>query len=62
MQMAAMECGDLEGCLLTSIDLLFCGSAFQQRTGRPRKYEEFTNNWNYLSAESALSLEKLRAI
>ena len=38
-EMAAMEYGDLEGCLATNITSPFCESVVRQRAGRPRKYE-----------------------
>ena len=37
--MAAMEHGDLEGCLATNIVSPFRESVFRQRAERPRKYE-----------------------
>ena len=38
-QIAPLKCGDLEGCLLTNIISSFHESTFQQKVGKPWKYE-----------------------
>ena len=58
-EIAAMDRGDLQGCLATNIASPFCESIFRQRVGRPRKYEGLCNKRIYLAE---LTLEKLRTI